>query len=128
MKDTDVKNAGKRAGAIRDGALIDVGGAAAEAGFDNPVALTRAVWDGHVRARDGADRRDEEERLGEILWILRVAVERAASRTGGCGDDALPFSLWVQDGDRRERVRLKAAFGPGDDGEPVITIMTTDEG
>ena len=128
MDDTDVKHASARAGAIRDGALIDAGDAATEAGFDRPIALTRAVWDGHVRARDGAARRDEEERLREILWMLRVAVERAASRTDGCGEDPLPFSLWVQVGDRRERVRLKAAFGPGDDGVPVITIMTTDEG
>src|SRR5262249_42765183 len=33
-----------RAGALRDGVLIDVSATAKEAGFNYPVALTRAAW------------------------------------------------------------------------------------
>jgi hypothetical protein len=43
----------------------------------------------------------------------------------------VPFALHVRN-DNRERtpplVRLKAVCGPGDGGEPVVTVMRTDEG
>jgi hypothetical protein len=42
----------------------------------------------------------------------------------------VPFALHVRN-DSRERtpplVRLKAVCGPGDDGEPVLTVMRPDE-
>jgi hypothetical protein len=128
MNDTDVKEAGARARAIRDGALVDAGAAAAEAGIGHPVALSRPVWDRYVAAPDAVAHRDEAGRLRELLWMLRVAVERAACRPDRERENPLPFSLWVHGvGRAPERVMLRASFGTGDDREPVITITTADE-
>jgi hypothetical protein len=52
----------------------------------------------------------------------------AITRQGG--GRVVPFALHVRN-DNREcappLVLLKAVYGPGDQGEPVVTIMLTDE-
>jgi hypothetical protein len=114
-----------RADAIRDGVLIDVSAAARDAGFTFPVALTAAAWSRCVAVPPGVLCQDEAGRLWDVLTMLRVAAGRP-------GDDPqeVRFAVHVRN-DNRERppqvVRLKAACGPGDDGEPVITILTPDE-
>jgi hypothetical protein len=52
-------------------------------------------------------------------------------QSGGCGrGPEVRFGVHVRQ-DNRERtpplVRLKAACGPGDRGEPVVTVMMPDE-
>jgi hypothetical protein len=113
-----------RAEAIADGVLVDVTETAKEAGIKYPVALTRAVWERCVAVPPGVAGQDEPGRLWDILWMLRCAIRRSD------GGPTLPFALHVRN-DNRERtpplVRLKALCGPGDGGEPVITLMMTDE-
>jgi hypothetical protein len=113
-----------RADAIRDGVLIDVSTTARAAGFTFPVALTAAAWARCVEVPPGVLCQNEAGRLWDVLTMLRVA----ASRPSGDPQE-VRFVVHVRN-DNRERtplVRLKALCGPGDEGEPVITILMPDE-
>jgi hypothetical protein len=113
-----------RAQAVEDGVLIDVSTVAREAGITYPVALTRAAWGRCVTVPPGVECQDEAGRLWDVLWLLRLAVGRSD------GGPVVRFGVHVRD-DNRDRtpplVRLKALCGPGDAGEPVITVMLPDE-
>ncbi len=114
-----------RGDAIRDGVLIDVSAPAREAGFKYPVALTAAVWGQCVAVPEGVVCQDEAGRLWDVLTMLRWAIRRQDS-----GAREVRFGVHVRK-DNRERtpplVRLKAVCGPGDEGEPVVTVMMPDE-
>lgn len=113
--------------AIDDGVLIDVSERAREAGFVFPVAITRAAWADCVEWTEADSKRqtyqDESGRLWDILWVASLAARR--------GGQEIRFQLYrVPRGGRGMRPRmvvLKALCGPGDDGEPVITIMLPSE-
>jgi uncharacterized protein DUF6573 len=107
---------------LRDGILIDVSILAAQAGFKYPVAIGRSVWGTYVAVPPGVTGQDETGRLWDILRMLKIAVCRSA------GGDTIPFRLLVRNDNFQPRpVQLKALCGPGDDGEPVITILLPDE-
>lgn len=116
-----------RTQAIDDGMLVDVSHTAQEAGFSFPVALTRAAWSDCVEWSEADSKRqthqDESGRLWDVLWM--------ASRAARRGGQEIRFQLYrVPRGGRGMRPRLvtlKAICGPGDDGEPVITIMLPPE-
>lgn len=115
-----------RAEAIADGNLIDVSAAAREAGIKFPCAVTRAVWDRYVAIPEGIVAQDESGRLWDVVYMLRVAIRK------GAGGDLIRFQLYMRNSkrerlDRRDLVTLKAMCGPGDDAEPVITIMLPEE-
>lgn len=114
-----------RAQALDDGTLIDVSKVAREAGFTVPVAVTANVWNDCV-AWDDADTarqtyQDESGRLWDVLWMAYVAARRAPGTS-----TVLPYQLFriPRGGHARKAVRttLHMHIGPGDAGEPVITI------
>ena len=106
---------------LREGILVDVSTLAAKAGFIYPVAVGRSVWDAYVAVPPGVSGQDETGRLWDILRVLRVAVRR--SDEGG----SIRFYVLVRNDWQPRPVRLKALCGPGDDAEPVITILLPDE-
>ncbi|HKI36112.1 MAG TPA: DUF6573 family protein [Gemmataceae bacterium] len=112
-----------RADALRDGVLIDVSATAKDAGFKYPVALTAAAWVKCVAVPSDVRCQDEAGRLWDVLTMLRFAVR-------GQGGAEVRFGVHVRN-DNRDRtpplVRLKALCGPGDQSEPVITVMLTEE-
>ncbi len=118
-----------RAQALEDGVLIDVTEMATEAGFRWPVAITHAAWKDCVEWSDDDSRRqthqDESGRLWDVLWMAFVAIRSAN------GGTEINFQLYrVPKGGRRTKARLttlKLVSGPGDVGEPVITIMLPQE-
>ena len=111
-----------RAQAIEDGVLIDVTETAREAGISFPTAVTAAVWAECVTVPDEAAWQDEQGRLWDVLTMLRYAIVRSRAT------QELAFSVAVQNDARSPRpVQLKALCGPGDQGEPVITIMMPHE-
>jgi hypothetical protein len=67
---------------------------------------------------------DEGGRLWDVLWLLACAIRR------GPGGVVVRFAVHVRD-DNRDRtpplVWLKGVCGPGDQGEPVVTVMLPDE-
>ncbi|HOU12758.1 MAG TPA: hypothetical protein PKZ84_06550 [Anaerolineae bacterium] len=111
-----------RAQALEDGVLVDVSELAREAGFVWPVALTTAVW---ALVEDIPRRyrawQTVEGRLYDVLWMAYCAI-RGADHSG----TELLYTLLLDHG-RRHYLTLKLVTGPGDHGEPVVTIMLPDE-
>src|SRR5262249_18259243 len=105
FENTDLIHQYTRADALRDGVLVDVSATAKEAGFQYPVALTRAAWERCVAVPPGVICQDEAGRLWDVLWLLRWAI----GRSGGGAE--VRFGVHVRN-DNRERtpplVRLKA--------------------
>lgn len=118
-----------RAQALADGVLVDVTETARQAGFRVPVAVTAAAWSKAVAWSDADSNRqtqqDEIGRLWDLVWMGYMAARRAS---GGC---RVPFQLHVVPCDgsakRKQLTCLHMVIGPGDEGEPVVTIMNPDE-
>ena len=132
--DADLVHRYTRADAIRDGMLVDVSETAAEAGFSIPTAVTATVFDQCVRWTDEDAKKkpnvyqDEAGRLWDVMWMAACKA-RLLAQAGNKSSTAL-FQLLVvpRPGHGRRRVRtLKLAIGPGDDGEPVATILLPNE-
>lgn len=119
-----------RAQAIEDGILVDVTEVAKEAGFKWPVALTHALWEDCVAWSSDDSRRqtyqDESGRLWDVLFMAFLAIKRASNP-----DTQLFYQIYrVPRGGRKTKprlVKLKLQTGPGDHGEPVVTIMQPGE-
>lgn len=117
-----------RAQAIANGVLIDVSEAANQLGFRVPVAMTSAAWGDCVEWSESDNcppfHQDQASRLAEVLIAARAAARRGQGAR-------LPFqlfrvprgggSLWPR------LVTLHIHIGPGDQGEPVITVLMPDE-
>lgn len=97
-------------------------------GFKVHIAMTASAYE---RAIGSADRelppgQDHNGRLWDVLWMLRGAIKATPVNT-----DTVLFQLRVvqkeQEGTQTELVQLKGVCGPGDEGEPVITIMFPEE-
>ena len=119
-----------RAQAIEDGVLVDAGPMAQEAGFRWPVALTATAWMSCVawNETDSMSQvyQDQSGRLWDVLYMAAHAVRRQTRAR-----DTLLFRLYrvPRDGDARrpEITTLKLVIGPGDAGEPVVTILLPGE-
>jgi hypothetical protein len=86
--------------------------------------LTRAAWELCVALSPAAKRagNDERGRLWDVIWMMRWAVGRSRG-----GSDIAFELLCVTGSVRPSRVALRAAVGPGDDAEPVVTVMLPDD-
>ncbi len=112
-----------RAQAIADGVLVDVSETAREAGIRFPAAVTARLWHGYIVPREdlaGAGQ-SVEGRLWDALFLFAISARKFS------GDTLFYDVLFLMDDETTESVRLKAVCGPGDEGEPVITIMLPDE-
>jgi hypothetical protein len=113
-----------RSQAIADGVLVDVTETAKEAGIKYPTAITSAVFEAYVRVPSGVEAQDEQGRLWDIVWLLRVVIARHPEADG----DTLLYTVFVRnDNTDPKPVKLKAVVHPGDEGEPVITVMLPNE-
>ena len=113
-----------RAQAIEGGVLIDLTEWASELGFRFPVACTAAVWHGYVVPPEETRQLGQSERgrAHDLLWMLLNAI-----RSSQGGQSVMFKVIFLQTAGRRRTVKLKSVCGPGDRGEPVITIMMPDE-
>ncbi len=119
-----------RAQAIEDGVLIDPGSMSQEAGFNWPVTLTSAVWEDCVAwTDDDSEQQVHQDQSGRLWDILHMASH--AIRTSKDSGDRMLFQLYrvPRDGHSTKAVlvTLKLIIGPGDSGEPVITIMPNED-
>ena len=121
-----------RAQAIEDGVLVDLSEWAKETGFKIPVACTSEVWHSYITPPKGTRELGQSERgrAHDVLWMLFVAIKRRPSsrdsESAGAADASeqlLYEVIFLQAPHRQETVELKAICGPGDQGEPVLTIM-----
>ena len=125
----DVIDRYTRAQAIADGVLIDISPWAREYGFKYPVAVTAEVW-GLIDNQEGMKCAGQSPK-GRGLDV--VAMLKMYARRGG-REIFFPVifatHLYRKNGDlheARKEFKLKAVCGPGDNMEPVITVMMPDE-
>jgi len=103
---------------------------ASEVGFIWPVALTSAVWADCVAWTDDDSQKQTHQGQSGRLWDVVYMASYAIRYSNGSGDRLL-FQVYrvPRDGHSTKAVRttLKLIIGPGDAGEPVITILLPHE-
>ena len=113
-----------RAQAIDDGVLIDLSAAAPEVcrqHLNYPVACTAAVWG--IIERAIANKRycnDLNGIVHDMLWM-----SRKCSRT--LDESTRLFVVIITGAGRQRNYTFKIVCGPGDNAEPVLTIMLPTE-
>lgn len=122
--------------AIEDGALVDLmqsptaeqpdlASLVREAGFLLPMVMTSTAFASAVSG-EGEDLPAGQSIRGR-LWDVLMLARHAIRRTGMQGD-RVNFQASVDRGEgRHEIVNLYIHIGPGDDAEPVLTIMLQGE-
>ncbi len=117
--DAEVIHVYSRAQALADGVLVDVSTLAREAGFKVPVAVTAAVWADCVAWPAGVAGQDETGRLWDVLYLAGWKAR------GHPEEQAVTFGILrvPPGGTEPTGVSLQLHVGPGDQGEPVITLM-----
>ena len=107
-----------RAQAIEDGVLVDVTETAKAEGFRYPVAMTSTLYHEAIRLPGGAEP-EKGIRIDDVLcirWLLRRLHMTARQNMF---KDRMHFRLG--------QIALWAVCGPGDEGEPVLTVMLEGE-
>ncbi len=115
--------------AIEDGNLVDLSqfSETQEAGFSVPVAMTSGAWS-WVNPDRMPSCQDFHGRLWDVFTMFRDMVRRLHGRPM----DRAMFSVLFSGGPglrgmQRRRVDFVVVCGPGDNAEPVITIMLPGE-
>jgi len=119
-----------RAQALADGVLIDAGPMAREVGFRWPVAITVAAWEDCIAWNESdSERQTHQDQSGRLWDVLFMAAD--AARTRAEAGPELRFELYrvprVGRATKAELTRLKLVIGPGDAGEPVMTVLLSNE-
>lgn len=110
--------------ALVDGVLVDVSQIASEAGFRYPTAITADL---HTRItpneREKALGQSYEGRLWDVVFLASFAARRSGTQDR-CSFEVSLFEVGEAPLHRTHRSTLSLwmVVGPGDQGEPVITI------
>ncbi len=105
-----------RTQAIEDGVLVDISTAARCVGIRFPVAVTASVW--AMIEEDGPEH--VARRLTTFVGGIRLGIDLSPA-----GADRFPLRwAWVEGGKETD---LYVVCGPGDDAEPVITVLMEGE-
>jgi len=113
-----------RAQAIEDGVLVDVTEQAKAIGFRLPTVVTATLYQGYVAPPAGLE--GEGQSVTGRLHDLMVLALFAARRT--INTDRVTFKVdFLMAPGRKETVDVIVHIGPGDEGEPVLTIMLPED-
>lgn len=126
----DVISTYTRAQALEDGVLIDAGPMAEEVGFKYSIAITSAAWyDCVVWTEDDNKKQVYQNQSGRLWDVLYMAAHAVRASTSISNQILYQFYRVPRDGKaiKAKLVTLKLIIGPGDQGEPVNTIMLPDE-
>jgi hypothetical protein len=123
--------------------LVDVSEMAREAGFKAPVAVTRSVWEECIDWPEESEQgfgQSIDGRLWDVLFMAHWKIKECTESLIRTGYMDLEYQLNVIPKDTKAETiteiddftgakltTLKINFGPGDNGEPVITIMQPNE-
>ena len=122
FEDFDVIDVYSRTEAIDDGFLVDLSSTAREAGIHYPVAVTSTVYADCIAFPVDERCLDEKERTVDLMTTIQALVRM------GRGEREIIFEMPIEDDTGEcQAVALKLVCGPGDLGEPVITVMKPDE-
>ena len=123
-KDWNVIYSYTRAQAIEDGVLIDITADAKATGFKVPTVITDNLFHGYVEVPTGlqAEGQSTAGRLHDLLTLALFAAR--ASK----GTDRVYFKVdFLMEPGRLEEANIIAHIGPGDHGEPVLTLMLPED-
>lgn len=109
--------------AIEDGVLVDLSYEESDTAsvcrehYKHPIACTAAVFDLMRKAVENPRYSNNYvEILYDILWMSRAMKRQLDEST-------VIFPVIIAGAGRQRNYEFKLNVGPGDDGEPVITIM-----
>lgn len=120
-EEEDLIYAYSHAQALADGVLVDVCQMAKEAGFKFPAAITSDLYARLTsEEREQAQGQSYKGRLWDVLWMASLAARK--SRT-----DRISFKVLLAETNgsnhlNPHHIRLRCVTGPGNEGEPVITL------
>lgn len=124
-KDLNVIYSYTRAQAIEDGVLIDITADAKANGFKVHTVVTDNLYRQYVEVPTGLDRSFGQSRDGRLHDLLTLALFAARSSKG---TDRVYFKVsFLMGPGRSEEANIIAHIGPGDHGEPVMTLMLPEE-
>jgi hypothetical protein len=123
--DADIISRYTRAQAIEDGVLVDLMQDkmldVCRQHYKHPIAATSAVFDIMQRAVENKRHcNDYAGVLHDMLWMSRVYSRKVDAST-------VLFKVIITGAARQRNFVFKLVVGPGDQGEPVITIMMPNE-
>ena len=114
-----------RAWAIEEGVLVDLGQdkmlEVCQQHYKHPIACTAAVWG--IMERAVANKRHGNDFAGvlhDMLWMSRKYCRKLDEST-------VIFQVKITGAGRQSVYDFKLLVGPGDNAEPVITIMLPTE-
>lgn len=113
-----------RAQAIADGVLVDVTEAAKSIGFKLHTVVTDHLFHGYVEPPAGLDGEGQSvtSRLHDLMLLALFAARKAMNT------DRVTFKVdFLMAPGRKETIEVVAHIGPGDHGEPVLTIMLPED-
>ena len=113
-----------RAQAITDGVLIDVTAQAAEVGFKVHTVVTDHLYNSYLVPPAGLEGEGQsvEGRLHDLLFRTLLAAKAIRD------SDRAEFDvLFLMAPGRWDTAHVVAVIGPGDQGEPVLTIMLPED-
>lgn len=110
-----------RADALNDGSLVDVTEIGKEAGIKFPIAVTVKLMEQYIKPSKEMENigQSKNGRLWDVLHMFRIAAIKSS------GTDLLYFKVLfqMQINKEPELVKIKGICHPGDNHEPVITLM-----
>ena len=110
--------------AIADGVLVDVTETAKAIGFKLHTVVTDHLFHGYVEVPEGLEGEGQSVtgRLHDLMVLALFAARRAVNT------DRVSFKAdFLMAPGRKETIDVVAHIGPGDHGEPVLTIMLPED-
>lgn len=111
-----------RAQAIEDGVLIDITKTAKERGLKLPTAVTSAVWSYMIDNEKVSNPEQIDVKTRDVVSLLKLAITSSKE-----DNNTIEYPITRRSEGKYEEVELKCVIGPGDNLEPVLTIMMPDE-
>ncbi|MBI4805526.1 MAG: hypothetical protein HY795_09850 [Desulfovibrio sp.] len=113
-----------RAQAIDDGVLIDVTTEAKEYGFNLPFVMGDNLFNRYVTPPPGLEGEGQslEGRLHDLMTLAALSARK------GLQQDQVEFEvLFLMNPGKHEKVQVVLHVGPGDHGEPVLTLCLPED-
>jgi hypothetical protein len=111
--------------ALADGVLVDVTEAAKSVGFKVHTAVSGTLYHGYVVPPAGVTGEGQSVtgRLHDLLFLVLCSAKKS---NPGADRDTVRIAFLMEPG-RTETVDVIAHIGPGDHGEPVLTLMLPED-
>ena len=127
--DWEVIHTYSRADALRDGVLIDITDIAKHFGFKYPIAITGNLFNSYINPNEDliAHGENVKTRVELVLAVLFYAIKGTKEKKSMTRIHFEVEFLMDAIEEKYTTIELIADCGPGDNMEPVITIMLPED-